>query len=163
MCACAVPASVVLLSNPVQEARFMPTAGVTLEARFPPETGVVILRGPLRGCTAVVKGYAHSDSQGDLLHVMAQPTLPEPPFGRAAIASIRDEYVSTADACKALNLSTSVFGRLTGSLIVSKADIGLNLKKQQRLYKPGYVRPVEAPVRSPWGSRGGPAGATPAG
>ena len=145
---------------PSADPRFAPAPAQTPEARFPPGSRVVLLRGQGRGCTArvvavseasseeaaaspVVAGAAGAAAWGDLrltLDVAVQP--PEPPFGASIAASIKDKYTAAADAAALLRISPATLTRVTSSIVVRDInyDLGLQLRLPGGLFMPGYVK-----------------------
>jgi 5'-3' exoribonuclease 1 len=69
-------------------------------------------------------------------------------------ASVKEEYFSSRDIVKALNISPSLLGKIVGSLYIDKIDAGLNLKRSGQYFLLGYVREVVPPGSSnqAWGN-----------
>ncbi|CAM9675815.1 unnamed protein product, partial [Phaeothamnion confervicola] len=74
--------------------------------------------------------------------VEVQLRPPEPPFGLATAASVREIYFPAHVVCQRLRIRPDVFGKIIGSLSVDpgKFDLGLGLKAAGRYQLPGYSR-----------------------
>jgi hypothetical protein len=79
---------------------------------------------------------------------------PEPPFGYMIEASIKEEYFGARDIVRSLNISPTLLGRIVGSLVVDKVDLGLNLRRAGQYFLLGSVREVIPPgsTGQAWGS-----------
>ena len=148
-----VPIQLVSLVQPaVADKRFEETEELPVEELLPYGTAIIATKGKLRGVHGKVIGPHDATNKkfkrkNDDRTVEIEFSIPppEPPFGYAIAANIKDDYFSAKDVCKSLQLSTSLLGQIVGSVFVEgmKADLGLNLKRNGQYYCPGYVRRQE--------------------
>ena len=73
------------------------------------------------------------------------PDSEEPQFGHAILNSVKEEYYSARDICKALKINPDILGKMVGSIFIEPTghDLGLNLKRNGQYQLLGYVRKVE--------------------
>jgi 5'-3' exoribonuclease 1 len=129
-----------LVSAPNPDPRYVEHGPLTVETRFPLGSSVVVLRDQARGCVGKIVGYGTPDHKS--LQVQADVVPMEPPFGHSIVSAISDTYYDSRRTCEGLRISSSVLGRITGSVIVMPGsyDLGLNFKVRKTLFLPGYVR-----------------------
>eukprot|EP00605_Chrysophyceae_sp_TOSAG23-4_P002224 GSChrysophyteH1.ASY1.ANO1.2467.1 assembled CDS len=144
----AVPLQLVLWKDPVPDSRFIEQEEQTVAQLFPLGSSVISTVGQFRGMKGRVVGYRGGKVKGDTRSVDVElvKTPPEPPFGYIIQASVQEDYYSSYDICKALRISSQVLGRIVGALFVdhpSRADLGLNLKRNNQYALQGYVRKVD--------------------
>jgi len=165
-----VPIQMALWSPQVVDQRFLETEEMPVSALYPHGCEVMAVSGKYKGCVGQVVGpHTDEESQARAGKPMtakerqqqrcvdvefAVPPTPEPPFGYLIEASIKEEYFSSRDIVKSLNISPTVLGRIVGSLVVDKTDVGLNLKRAGQYFLLGYVREVLPPGSSAkaWGN-----------
>mmetsp|Transcript_27864 Transcript_27864/g.31298 ORF Transcript_27864/g.31298 Transcript_27864/m.31298 type:complete len:1593 (+) Transcript_27864:158-4936(+) len=133
-----VPLQLALWQAPAPDPRFEERGPKTLEERFHVDCNVVLTKGKCKGCVGQVIGIADSKKVG--VKVLTLP--PEVPFGLVLVRSMKESYVSSADAARILKINPLLFGRITSSLIFVQGgyDLGLNLKSQEGLCVAGYTR-----------------------
>eukprot|EP01042_Synura_sphagnicola_P001408 gene1408-1603_t len=160
-----IPINMALWVAPVEDPRFIETAGMEVSELFPLNSMVIALDGPHRGKVGRVAGpHGPPDKSGAAKMkreikrevgksvpgprnvIVEFPVLPEEvPFGLTIAASIRDQYYSVSDVCRATDISPSLFGKIVGAVFVEpgRRDFGLNLKRNGQYQLLGYVRRVE--------------------
>ena len=160
-----IPINMALWVAPVEDPRFIETAGMEVSELFPLNSMVIALDGPHRGKVGRVVGpHGPPDTSGAAKMkreikreagksvpgprnvIVEFPVLPEEvPFGLTIAASIRDQYYSVSDVCRATDISPSLFGKIVGAVFVEpgRRDFGLNLKRNGQYQLLGYVRRVE--------------------
>jgi len=143
-----LPLQMALWASPCVDQRFVETGEQTVAQMFPLDSVVLGTVGSFRGMKGKVVGHHGGAKAEEARSVDVEFTkLPaEPAFGYIIDASITEEYFSSQDICRALKISGSVLGRIVGALFVdhaSRADIGLNLKRNGQYALHGYVRKVE--------------------
>ena len=164
-----VPIQMALWSPPVVDQRFLETDDVPVSTLYPHGCEVIGVSGRFKGCLGVVVG-PHSEEESRLRAGQAMDARerglprsvdieftmppPEPPFGYMIEASIKEDYFSARDVSRSLTISPSLLGRVVGSLIVDRVDVGLNLKRSGQYFLLGYVREVVPAGSSAaaWGS-----------
>lgn len=155
-----VPIQLALWEPKVLDLRFVETDEQPVAALYPYSCPVMGVAGKFRGCMGTVVGpHNEVDSCASAGKQMSakereQPRYvdveftippPEPPFGYMIEKSIKEEYFDTKDIVKALSISPSLLGRIVGSLVIDKIDVGLNLKRSGQYFLLGYAREVVPP------------------
>jgi 5'-3' exoribonuclease 1 len=139
-----LPIQMALWEPPVEDQRFIETPAVSVESFMP--VGSIVL--PTQGKYAGVKGVMKSHLKGvrgstDEAEVEFAVVPDEAPFGYNIAASVGDEYYSSREICRVLQIAPSLLGRLVGSLPIEDAgrnDLGLNFKRNGMYMLLGYSR-----------------------
>lgn len=158
-----VPIQMALWSPPVVDERFLETDEMPVAALYPYGSQVIGVSGKFKGCVGTVVG-PHTEEESRLRAGKTMTTAekqqprcvdvefaippPEPPFGYMIEASIKEEYLPAYQMAKTLNISPSLLGKIVGSLIIDKIDVGLNLKRNGQYFLLSYVREVVPPGSS---------------
>jgi 5'-3' exoribonuclease 1 len=135
-----VPIQLALWTATTIDPRFQEQDEVPVEKLMPFGCNVVAVVGPLRGCLGTVVGPHTAEDSKKLPTnstsskrrvVDVEFSIPpaEPPFGHLIADSIKDEYFSSQDVCTALKIPPNVLGKIAGSVIIDKEDLGLTLKR----------------------------------
>ena len=160
-----VPIQLALWNAITVDPRFQEQEVSPVEKLMPYGCDVVAVKGPLLGCLGKVIGphtaedskKLSKDSATNLAKrvVDIEFSIPpaEPPFGHLIADSIKEEYFSSQDVCSALKVSPNVMGKIVGSLIIDKEDVGLNLKRNGHFQLLGYVRRVDHDSEQSWGAK----------
>eukprot|EP00599_Poterioochromonas_sp_BG-1_P002004 CAMPEP_0173138682 /NCGR_PEP_ID=MMETSP1105-20130129/3830_1 /TAXON_ID=2985 /ORGANISM="Ochromonas sp., Strain BG-1" /LENGTH=1475 /DNA_ID=CAMNT_0014051313 /DNA_START=946 /DNA_END=5373 /DNA_ORIENTATION=- len=152
-----LPIQLILLQLPAPDPRFEEVSELPVERLFPVGTSVVAVAGQLIGCVGKVVGphKAHekgkkpqphaATSRRKIVDVEFQLPQPEQPFGYSIAKAMREIYFSSRDTCNKLKISSSLLGKVSGSIRVDshRVDIGLNLKRKGMYQLLGYVRKVD--------------------
>ena len=164
-----VPIQMALWSAPVVDERFLETEEMPVPALYPFGCSVIGTTGKFKGCLGKVVGpHTEEDSRakaGKPMNAKDRETtravdieffvpLPEPPFGYMIEASIKEDYFSSRDIIKSLQISPSLLGKIVGSLFIDRVDVGLNLKRSGQYFLLGYVREVvpSGGLSAAWGT-----------
>ena len=132
----------------IQDPRFLESAPEPIEKRFPKEIAVVILDEKLKkvfGQVATVVG-----TEGGKVRVLVTQKKMEPNFGAVLASQMVDKYAPAYVWCKKISVSTNIWGRMAGSVVVAvhgetakalghtKLNLGLNLKLKKEFKMLGY-------------------------
>jgi 5'-3' exoribonuclease 1 len=133
-----VPLQLALWQAPAPDPRFVERGFLTLADRFPAGCCVVLTKGTCRGCVGSVVNIADKSNVG--VKVLEVP--PEKQFALTVARSVQMTYISSYHAARILNMSPTVFGKVTGRLQFKQGrfDLGLNLKSPDGWCVIGYTR-----------------------
>eukprot|EP01038_Epipyxis_sp_PR26KG_P008199 gene8199-11090_t len=148
-----IPIQQALWSPPVHDDRFEETEEMSIEKLYPVDTVVVAISGALLGCKGKVIG-PHGPSSSNQKSQLTKKRVvdveftvhkPEPPFGYSIANSVKEEFFSSKDLCKTLQITPSVLGKLVGSIRIDpgRHDIGLNLKRNGQYQLIGYAHRID--------------------
>ena len=164
-----IPIQMALWSAPVVDERFLETEEMPVAALYPHGCSVVGTTGKFKGYIGRVVGpHTEEESKAKAgkpmtaqdrekprsVEIEFSIPLPEPPFGYMIEASIKEDYFSSRDIVKCLQISPSLLGKIVGSLFVDRVDCGLNLKRNGQYFLLGYVREVvpSGSTSAAWGT-----------
>lgn len=172
-----IPIQLSLLSCPAPDLRFVPSGEIPMPMLMPIGSEVIALSGAYAGQIGTIVGpYDANEVEGKKpksksnprrVDVRFNPMFPEPPFGYAIAASMKDKYFSSKELCSRLKISPNMLGmgalsccfcflfwvfigfyafvgKIVGSVLVEhggeKYDLGLNLKRNGQYQLLGYAR-----------------------